>query len=384
MANWKIPLYKVFVDENDVKSVSKVIQRGMDWAIGPEIDLFEKLLANYVGTNYCITFNSGTSALHASLLAAGIGTNEKILVPSFSFIATANSVLMIRAIPTFVDIEEETFGLNPDLIEEQIDRKTKCIIPVHYAGMACKIQEIAEISKQNKMWLIEDAAESLGAKIDKKMVGTFGQMSVFSFAGNKVLTTGEGGAVTTNSKSLFEKLKLIRSHGRVDKQNYFSSISKSDYVTMGYNWRMSTMTAALGVSQLEKIEKLINLRCKNAKYINSRLMKLKNIKVPLEPRGYRHAYQLYSILLPNSDFRNRLMNYLAKKGIMSKIFFDPIHLTSFYKNMAYGKKLQLKITESISQRILTLPMYPGLKKEELEYICDSIEEFVEHEKMIHI
>jgi len=380
MIKWEIPLYKISTDKDDVKSVSKVIRRGMDWAIGPEIELFEKLLAKYVGSDYCVAFNSGTSALHASLLAAGLGTNEKILVPSFTFIATANCVLMVGATPTFVDIEEETFGLNPELIEDHIDRKTRCIIPVHYAGMACKIQEITEISKRNKMWLIEDAAESLGAKINRKMVGTFGQMSVFSFAGNKVLTTGEGGAVTTNSKSLFEKLKLIRSHGRVDRQNYFSSTSKSDYVTIGYNWRMSSMTAALAVSQLEKIEKLINLRCKNAGYLNSRLKRLNSIKVPLVPSGYRHAYQLYSILLPNSAFRNRLMDYLAKRGIMTKIFFDPIHLTSFYKKIGYDKKLKLQITESVSQRILTLPMYPGLKKEELEYICDSIEEFVEHKK----
>jgi perosamine synthetase len=378
---WEIPLYKVSVDEDDVKSVSKVIKRGMDWAIGPEIDIFEKQLAEYVGVNYCVSFNSGTSALHASLLAAGIRTHDKIIVPSFTFIATANSVLMVGGIPNFVDIDKGTLGLDPELVKKNIDSKTRCIIPVHYAGMACKIQEIAEISRQNKLTLIEDAAESLGATINKKMVGTFGQMSVFSFAGNKVVTTGEGGAVTTNSKSLFEKLKLIRSHGRVDKQNYFSSISKPDYVTIGYNWRMSSITAALGISQLGKIEKLINLRRKNAKYLSSRLQKLKGVKVPQELAGYRHAYQLYSILMPNSDFRNKLKDYLTKKGIMSKVFFEPIHLTSFYKKMGYNKKSKLKITESISQRILTLPMYPGLKKEELEYICDSVEEFIEQKKM---
>jgi perosamine synthetase len=379
VAPWKIPLYKVFVDEDDVKSVSKVIRRGMDWAIGPEIELFEKSLANYVGSDYCVALNSGTSALHASLLAGGIGKTDNVIVPSFTFIATANCTLMVGATPNFVDIEEDTFGLNPALIENNINKKTRCIIPVHYAGMACKIQDIAEISKRNKLLLIEDAAESLGAKINKKMVGTFGSMSVFSFAGNKVLTTGEGGAITTNSKPLFEKLKLIRSHGRVDRQNYFSSISKPDYVTMGYNWRMSSMTAALALSQLEKIEKLISLRCKNADYISSRLKKLKNIEVPLTPRGSRHAYQLYSILLPNPIIRNNLMNYLVKKRIMSKVFFDPVHLTSFYKSMIYGQKSKLRITESISERILTLPMYPSLKKEELEYICDSIEEFFEHE-----
>ncbi|MBI3638998.1 MAG: DegT/DnrJ/EryC1/StrS family aminotransferase [Thaumarchaeota archaeon] len=379
MTKWKIPLYKVFVDKDDIRAISKVITRGMDWAIGPEIELFEKLLANYVGVDYCLAFNSGTSALHASLLAAEIRNGDKILLPSFTFIATANCALMVGATPKFVDIEEETCGLDPHLVSSNVDRKTRCILPVHYAGLPCKIKEIAEVSKQNKIWLIEDAAESLGARIGKKMTGTFGEMSIFSFAGNKIVTTGEGGAVATNSKSLFDKLKLLRSHGRVDKQNYFSSITKPDYVTIGYNWRMSSITAALAISQLEKIEKLINLRRKNARYLNSRLSKLKNVKVPLEMQGCRHVYQMYSILLPNSDFRNKLMTFLSTKGIMSKVFFDPVHLTTFYKNIGYAKNSKLPVTESISQRTLTLPMYPGLKKEELDYICESVKEFLEQE-----
>ncbi len=377
---WKIPLYKVLVDDEDVNAVSKVIKRGMDWAIGSEIEQFEEQLAKYVGVKYCVTFNSGTSALHASLLAAGIRTHDRIIVPSFTFIATANAVLMVGGKPTFVDIERETLGLDPKLIQKNLTARTRCIIPVHYAGMACKIQEIAEISKRNRITLIEDAAESLGAKINKKMVGTFGQMSVFSFAGNKVITTGEGGAVTTNSRHLYEKLKLIRSHGRKDKQNYFLSISKPHYVAIGYNWRMSSMTAALAISQLNKIERLINMRRKNVQFLNSHLGKLSGIEVPREPKGYRHAYQLYSILLPYSRMRNGLMKYLTKKGIMSKVFFDPVHLTSFYKMMGYDKSSSLKVTESISQRILTLPMYPSLKREELSYIYDSVGEFLEKNK----
>ena len=331
MARWKVPLYKVSVDKDDVKSVTNVIKRGMDWAIGPEIEQFEEQLANYVGTRYSVSFNSGTSALHASLLAAGIRTGEKIIVPSFTFIATANAVMMVGGKPTFVDIEEETLGLDPKLVQKITDDKTRCIIPVHYAGRACKIQEITEISSRNGIILIEDAAESLGAKTNNKMVGTFGKMSVFSFAGNKVVTTGEGGAVTTNSMPLFEKLKLIRSHGRRDIQNYFSSITRPNYVSLGYNWRMSSITAALAISQLNKIERLINLRRKNAQFMNRRLEKLKVVQVPREPEGSRHAYQLYSILLPNLKVRYGLMNHLTKKGIMSKIFFDPIHLSSFYK-----------------------------------------------------
>jgi perosamine synthetase len=377
LTNWKIPLYKILADKEDVNSISKVIRRGMDWAIGPEIENFEKSLSEYIGTNYCLTFNSGTSALHAALLALDIKIGDEVLMPSFTFIATANSALMVNAVPKFVDIEEKTLGLDPNKIKTNMSKKTKVIMPVHYAGLPCRIDEIKYIAKQKRLFLIEDAAESLGSSIKTQKIGSFGDLSVFSFAGNKVLTTGEGGAIVTNSKLFFEKLKLIRSHGRKDKQNYFSSMKTPEYVTLGYNWRMSSITAALALSQLSKIEKLINLRRKNAKYITSRLKKHSQIQIPNEPNGYRHAYQLYSIRLSNYKLRNALMHFLAKKGIMSKIFFEPIHLTKFYRKLGYGKSKNLHLTETISNQIVSLPMYPGLKKEELEYICESINEFME-------
>ncbi len=374
---WKIPLYKVYVDDEDVQSVSKVIKRGMDWAIGPEIEQFEKLLANYVGSDYCLTFNSGTSAGHAALLALGIKPNDEIIVPSFTFIATANWALMVNAKPKFVDIEEETLGLDPQQVKSSISSKTRAIIPVHYAGMPCRIDELTNIARKQKITVIEDAAESLGASIGKQKVGTFGELSIFSFAGNKVMTTGEGGAITTNSKTLFEKLKLLRSHGRLISSNYFSSNETPKYIALGYNWRMSSMTAALGISQLHKFEKLVNLRRKNAKYISSRLSKYKYVNVPKEPNGYRHVYQLYTIQLENSEIRNNLAKFLTKKGIMTKIFFEPIHMTDFYKKQTYGKLVKLPVTEKTYEKILTLPMHPGLTKEELDHICDSIGEFMD-------
>lgn len=377
MTKWKIPLYRISSDEEDVKAVSKVILRGTDWAIGKEIEEFEELLANYVGTKYCLMFNSGTSALHAGLLATGVDYRHEVIIPSFTFIATANSVLMVNAKPKFVDIEDETYGLDPLMIDSSITKKSKVIIPIHYAGLPCKIEEIREIAREKKIILFEDAAESLGSKIRNKKVGTFGDLSMFSFAGNKVLTTGEGGCITTDSKQIFEKLKLIRSHGRIDKQNYFSSILRPEYVTIGFNWRMSSITAALGISQLSKLEKLIELRRKHAKYLNSRLSKFKQIKTPTEPIGFRHVYQLYSIRLPNSIMRNKLMEFLTKKGIMSKVFFDPVHKTKFYKKILGSTKQYLNTTESVSQQILTLPMFPGLKTEDLEYICESVKEFLE-------
>ena len=202
-------------------------------------------------------------------------------------------------------------------------------------------------------------------------------MGVFSFAGNKVLTTGEGGAIVTDSKKIFEKLKLIRSHGRKEIQNYFSSGIKPEYVTMGYNWRMSTLTAALGLSQLHKLDKLIKLRRKNANYLTSRLKKHSEIITPGEPKGYFHVYQLYSIRLNTKKMRNNLIKFLKTKGIMTKIFFDPVHLSPFYQTMKMINKSQLKVTEQISDEILTLPLYPTMTSESLDHICDSIDEFMD-------
>jgi len=371
---WKIPLYKVYSDKNDVDAVSKIIKRKMSWAIGPEIEQFEILLAKYLNRKFCVVFNSGTSALHASLLSLGIKSNDEVIVPSFTFIATVNSVLMVNAKPKFVDIEEETLGLNPNLLESSITSKTKAIIPIHYAGLPCKIDEIQRISKKHNIPLIEDAAESFGSKIKNKKVGTFGDLSILSFAGNKVLTTGEGGAVLTNSKSLFDKLKLIRSHGRKDLSNYFLSSDSPKYVSLGYNWRMSSMTAALGVSQLNKLDKLISLRQNKAKFYHEKLKNIDQIQLPNIPSNFTHVFQLYSIILSTNKIRNDLKNYLTKKGIMTKTFFDPIHETPFYKKN-FKHKTHLPKTMDISKRILSLPIYPTMTKEELNYVSNTIFQF---------
>jgi perosamine synthetase len=372
--NWKVPLYKIYTDNEDKKAVSKVIERGMSWAIGPEIDQFETMLAKNVNRKFCIAFNSGTSALHASLLSLGIKANDEVIVPSFTFIATPNSVLMVNAKPKFLDIEKTTLGLDPKLLESKINSKTKAIIPIHYAGLPCKIDEIKKIANKHKIALIEDAAESFGAKIKNKKVGTFGDLSILSFASNKLLTTGEGGAVLTDSKSLYDKLKLIRSHGRKDLTNYFLSNDSPQYVSLGFNWRMSSISAALGISQLKKLDKLISLRQQKAKYYYEKLNEISQIQFPNVPFNYTHVYQLYSIILPNHKIQTNLKNFLTKKGIMTKVFFNPVHETSFYKK-TFQKKIHLSITSSISKKILSLPLYPTMTNDEMNYVCDSILQF---------
>lgn len=374
-AKWKIPLYKIYTDDEDIELITKIIKRGTEWALGPEITEFEKMIKDFIGCDYCVTLNSGTSALHALFLAYGFTNTDEIIVPSFSFISTANSTLFVNANPVFADIEDTTFGLDPESISKKITQHTKAVVPMDYGGLSCKIHEIQDVAKNNNLVLIEDAAEALGASINGKKVGSVADSSIFSFCGNKVLTTGEGGAIVTNSKDIYEKILLIRSHGRMDKIEYFNNPSKSQYVQLGYNWRMSSITASLGISQLKKLNKIIKMRQENAKYLSSRLSKYSNIEVPNPPQNYEHIYQMYTIRLQNKKTRDDLHNFLLEKQIFSKVYFYPIHLTSFYMNNFKTKKGLLPITEKVSEEVLTLPMYPNMTFEEKNYLVDSISEY---------
>ena len=376
----KIPLFKIYTDQDDVKAVTKVVKSGMYWAIGPDIEAFENALVKYVGTKYALAFNSGTSALHALAIAYGFKEKDEVIVPSFSFIATANTPLFVGAKPVFAEIKDDDFGLDPKSVEDKITSRTKAIIAMHYGGGTCDIQSIKKIAKKHKLILIEDAAESLGSKVGKTMVGNFGDSAIFSFCGPKVITTGEGGAITTNNKDLYEKLKLVRSHGRLETENYFSSTAFMEYATLGYNFRMSTMTAALGSSQLKKINKIISLRRKNAKYLDYKLSKVENIILPKANKESLHVYQMYTIIVKEGKaVRDSLKKYLHKKGIMAKIFFDPVHLSYFYRNSHGYKKGYLKFTENLSEKVLSLPMYPGLTKSEMDYMTKSIIDFFQYD-----
>jgi perosamine synthetase len=371
---WKIPLFKIYWDEEDVKNVAEAIKAGMNWAVGPNIEKFEKMIAEYIEAKYSVVFNSGTSALHAALLAYGIKNDDEVIVPSFTFIATANAPLFVGAKPVFADIEEETYGLDSEDVKEKITEKTKAVIPIHYGGCPCKIKELREIADDHNLILIEDAAESLGAKIKSEKVGTFGDSAMLSFCQNKVITTGDGGAIVTDSRAIYEKLKLIRSHGRLETSDYFSSTEYMDYVTLGYNFRMSNIIAALGAAQLKKVDKIIEMRRKNEKYLTARIKReSKEIITPNPLKDYYHVYQMYTTRVDNRD---ELMKHLADNGIMTKVYFSPVHLTHFYKN-ELGYACELPVTEEISSQVLTSPMYPSLTKEEMDYIVEEIKRFFE-------
>jgi len=367
-----VPLFEIYNDEEDVKLVSEQIASGKFWAVGSKVTEFEDMIADYIGTKHAITFNSGTSALHAALLAHGVGKGDEVIVPSFTFIATVNSPLFVGAKPVFADIEEETFGLNPELVEEKITNDTKAIIPVHYGGCPCKIKEFKDIAEDNDLVLIEDAAEAFGASVDGKNIGTFGDSNILSFCQNKIITTGEGGAVVTDSDEIYEKLKLIRSHGRLESGDYFSTVGLFDYIELGFNWRMSNLTATLGISQIKKADKIIEMRKNNVGYLSKRILEeTDGITIPEVPQGYNHVYQLFSVL---ANKRDELIDYLSDNGISSKIYFDPVHKSEFYKN---GLKYDdvLLVTEKMHEKTITLPMFPTLTTEQMDYMADTIGKF---------
>ncbi len=360
-----------------MEAVSNVIKRGSYWATGPEIKKFEENIGEYLDSKYVVSFNSGTSALHSLLLAYDL-TDGEIIVPSMSFISTANCVILAGAKPIFADIEEESLGLDPEDLMNKINPKTKAIIPMHYGGRVCKhINELREIADDHNLILIEDNAESFGAKINDKFVGTIGHSGMLSFCQNKIITTGEGGAICTDNQKIYDRLLLIRSHGRVENPgvNYFSNVYEMDYIQVGYNYRMPSICAALGVSQLNKVDKIIEIRRKIGKFYDKEFNKLSYIRVLPDLEGIYGVYQLYSILLEDPKHRKELQEYLLEKSIFTKVYFFPIHLKTYYKEKFGYDTGTLPITEEISNKLLTLPFSLNFTESDQLYIINTIKQF---------
>ena len=365
-----IPLFQMSVNHQDIDAMETVLCRTTQWADGPEVSQFEQKICDYMKAKYCVVFNSGTSALHATMLAYDIGEGDEVIVPSFTFIATANCVRMVGATPVFADIEDTTYGLDPDNVAVKITARTRAIICVHYAGCPCHVSELQKIARQHNLLLIEDAAEAMGAEIVGVKVGTIGDAGVLSFCQNKIITTGEGGAVVTNNEEIYRKLRLIRSQGR-QEGDYFGAGAKLDYVQLGYNWRMPSINAALGISQLERIDELIVKRLLNAAAYEHTLPVFKEPCKNVQTMEFtEHVYQMYSIRCPDRD---KLMGYLKANGISCGVWFHPVHKTKYYRDSGYTDVLP--VTEKVSSEIISLPMYPDLKLEDVDYICQRVEEF---------
>ncbi|HIP66829.1 MAG TPA: DegT/DnrJ/EryC1/StrS family aminotransferase [Candidatus Nanopusillus sp.] len=361
-----IPICKPLIDEAEIKNVVEVLRSGM-LACGEWVKRFEEEFAKFIGVKYAVATTSGTVALDIALKAIGIKSGDEVIVPDFTFIATANAVLFQNAKPVFADVDEKTFTIDPDDVLEKITPKTKAIIGVHLFGHPFDVKAIKEICEDHNLFLIEDCAQAHGAEYKGRKVGSFGDVSCFSFYATKNMTTGEGGMVLTNNREIERKLRLLINHGQ--EQKYL-------HTTLGYNYRMTNIQAAIGIAQLRKLEIFNERRIKNAEYLN------KHLKVPLETpykkKDVKHVYHQYVVKI-KEDFpmsRDEFINYLSEKGIGSAVHYPlPIHKQPLYQKLGYPENLCPVATE-LSKVVLSLPVHPALTEKELRFICEVINSVV--------
>lgn len=345
---------------------------------GPKNKELEKQFADYLGVGYALTLNSCTSALQLALEAAGI-TGE-VLVPSFTFVASANAIVTAGATPVFVDIDYKTCNMDLNDARSKINKKTEAIMVVHYAGQSCDMDTVMELAQRYNLHVIEDSAEAIGAQFKGKRTGAFGT-GCFSFFPTKNITTGEGGLLTTNNPELYEKAKTLIGHG-ISSSTLEREKKNRPWLRAatfaGYNFRMSNVLAAIGVEQMKKIEEMNELRRKYAQYLNERLQKFEyEIDLPYEAPDCLHVYQMYTIKLKDPTKRDAFFQGMTAKGIGVSVHFDPpVHLQPFYQKNYPVLPKSLPVTERAAISIVTLPMFPGLTEKNLDAIVEAVGETI--------
>lgn len=365
-----IPLSSPDITHREVEIINQVLSTPF-LSIGPKIKEFEKKIADYIGTKYAIAVNSGTSGLHLCVRSLDIKDGDEVITTPFSFIASANCILFERAKPVFVDIDENTLCINADKIEEKITKKTKAILPVHIFGHPCEMNKIMEIAQKYNLAVIEDACEALGSEYKNKKVGTFGNAAVFAFYPNKQITTGEGGIVVTNDEKIAKLCQSIRNQGRDEGDAWLS------HSRLGYNYRMTEISAALGAVQMERINDILKKRREIADLYNMRLSKIGGIKIPYISPNVKISWFVYITRLDDKRFsrqdRNKVIQELENRGINCRDYFPPIHLEPFYINTFGYKEGSFPITEKISSLTIALPFYNNIAERQIDYICETIE-----------
>jgi len=362
MSKIKIPIANPIIGDEEIEEVVKVLKSGFI-AQGPKVAEFEKEFAKFVNTKYAVATSSGTTALHAALLTCGIGEGDEVITSPFSFAATGNSILYTGAKPIFVDIDPDTFNIDPYKIEEAITDKTKAIMPVHLYGQAAEMGEISKIAKKYDLFVIEDAAQAHGAIYKDKKVGSLGDMACFSFYPTKNMTTSEGGIITTDNEELAEKAKMIRAHG--ESKRY-------EHAILGYNFRMTDIAAAIGLAQLNKIGKFNEKRIANADYLTEKLKSVEGISTPIRLNNRKHVYHQYTIQV-KQGMRDDWVKLLNENGIGTGIHYPiPIYKQELYIELGYDD--QLENTEKAANNVISLPVHPSLAKEDLESIVKVLKE----------
>lgn len=360
-----IPISKPFIGREEISAVENVLKSGMI-AQGPKVHEAEEKFAALCGSKYALAVNSGTAALHSALNAAGIKEGDEVITTPFTFIATANTILMRGAKPVFADIEEDTFNISPGEIEGKITGRTRAIITVDLFGHLCDYEKIRKIADSNSLIIIEDACQAVNAEFRGRKAGSFGDMAAFSFYATKNITCGEGGMMTTGSHEYMENAKLFRQHGR-------SNMTEYEYTDVGYNYRMTDICAAILLEQFKKLDIITKKRIENAEQLNANLGKVKGIVTPRTRPGHRHVYHQYTIRA--GDFRlgrDGLAEHLKREGINTGIYYPkPLHLCKHFRKLGY-KEGDFPVSEAASREVLSLPVHPLLSPEDIGKISKTI------------
>jgi dTDP-4-amino-4,6-dideoxygalactose transaminase len=358
-----IPINLPKIGEEEIQAVVKVMRSGYltsGLGAGPVVTQFESNFAKFAGAKHAIAVNTGTAALHAAIAAVGVKSGDEVILPSFTFVATAEAVVLAGGKPVFADIDPETYNIAPAAIEKAVTKKTKALVPVDLYGLSADMKPIREIAAKHALAVVEDAAQAHGLTYKGKPPGAFADAACWSLYASKNMTTGEGGVVTTNDDKTAEVVKMVRTHG--EKAKYASEI-------LGCNYRMSEIQAAIGVVQLEKLPSFVAKRQENAQSLTEILSKSDKLCLPAEPKGGKHSWYLYTARLYNGTetARNRLLDELHKKGIGAEAYYvNPVHQMPYYQN-SFGMQ-KLPETEKAAKQVFSLPVHPGVTAEQVEFI----------------
>ena len=374
----KVPLYVPWITDKDKSTILKGLQNP-HLTDGPQLRILEKHFSKKTGTNYAIGVSNGTAALHLSLLSLNIGKNDEVLIPDYTFAATANAVFLTNAKPVLVDIDK-SLNISEESILSKINKKTKAIIPVHFAGLACNMKKIIKLSKKYNLKVIEDCAHSFGTLYKKKHVGSFGDVGCFSMYPTKNITTIEGGMIVTNSKNVARKSELLRNHGlsrTLVNRNNTKKPWDYDIITHGYNYRLDEIRSRLGISQILRSKKIRSKRIGAAKYYNKKLPNDDCIEVVNLDRESEHSYHLYIIRIKEKSkiSRNSLHEKLFKSGIKTTVHYKPLHMFSYFKKLKINPKY-FPLSENAYTECLTLPLFPTITRNQQDFVIKNIQKHV--------
>lgn len=369
-----IHIAKPIISREEKEAVMDVLESGQ-LAQGKKVGEFEKRFSEFIGSKNALATNSGTSALHCALYAAGISEGDEVITVPFTFIATVNSILFVGAKLVLVDIKEDTFNIDIDKIEEKITDKTKAILTVDLFGQPVDYDSLRKIADKYNLVIVEDACQAHAAEYKGKKAGVLGDIACFSFYATKNMICGEGGMITTNNERFADKCRLFRNHGQSEIKRYY-------HEDIGYNYRMMDLQAAIGIEQLKKLEGFTEKRIRNARLLSEGLKDVKEITVPFIGDDVKHVFHQYTLVCGETVDRDKLLDFLKEKGIGANVYYPvPLHLQDHIAKFGY-KEGDFPVSERMSRKVLSLPVHPSVSEEEIRLMVDTIKEYFRREEYV--